>query len=193
MRKDARRNREILISAAEAVLRRSPNSVTMALVAKEAGLSTATAYRYFPTLDDLLTTFLREIIVRLRDFSHDRTTRGHGLYEEVVGEWIRLVETHGCGMVQVRSRRGYLERLRHHDPVITAVREAWERPVRAVMRRDGVPDQEFEFALFLHNLIFDPREILDLLAYGLDEEAVRMRLTFAYYGALRGWSEASGD
>ena len=190
MRKDAVQNRRQLIDAAEAVLGQAPQPVTMGDIAKAAGLSVATAYRFFPSLDDLLNAFLRQIVVRLRDYSHDCNSKGPQLYEDVVEEWIRLVGIHGRGMAKARSRRGYLERLRERDPVITAVRDAWERPVRAVMKQEDIPEDQFEFGLLLHNQLFDPREILDLMGHGLEPATIKARLTSAYYGALRGWSTA---
>ena len=188
MRKDAECNRRRLIDAAEVVLLESPKSITVVSIAEAAGLSSATAYRYFPTLEDLLDTFLREIVIRLRDYSHECSGRGLKLYEDVVHEWIRLVGIHGRGMVQARSRRGYPTRLHEHDPVISAVRDAWERPVRAIMRLEGVAEDHFEYGVFLHNLLFDPREIIDLMASGMNEPEIKSRLILAYRGAIRGWA-----
>lgn len=188
MRKDARRNRERIIQAAEQVLTQVPASATMPMIARTAGLSTATAYRFFPSLEDLHAAYLQAVIVRLRTFSHDCAARGLDLQKEVAEEWIRLVQLHGRGMVQVRSRQGFLTRLRSYDSLITTVRDAWERPIRAVMHNVGLREDQFDYALYLNNALFDPREILDLLDSGLTEAEVRDRLTDAYSGALMGWS-----
>lgn len=37
------------------------------------------------------------------------------------------------------------------------------------MRHLGVPDEHFDHALFPYNMMFDPREILDLTSTGLAE------------------------
>ncbi|SKY32189.1 Uncharacterised protein [Mycobacteroides abscessus subsp. abscessus] len=40
--------------------------------------------------------------------------------------------------------------------------------------------------MFLYNQMFDPREVLDLLASGLSLDQTMRLLTSAYYGALDG-------
>nr|WP_279497819.1 hypothetical protein [Actinomadura rubrisoli] len=91
---------------------------------------------------------------------------GKALFEDVVREWGRLLTVYGTATIHLRSRQGFLERPRGGDEVIGAVRDAWERPVRSVMRALDVPDDQFDYALFLNNIIFDPREVLDLTAVG---------------------------
>lgn len=89
--------------------------------------------------------------------------------DHVAAEWARLLRACGSAMVHLRSRRGFLARLREDDELIKAVRETWERPIRGVMRHLGVPDEHFDHALFPYNMMFDPREILDLTSTGLAE------------------------
>ncbi|MGP3968324.1 TetR/AcrR family transcriptional regulator [Streptomyces sp. 6N223] len=188
MRRDAIRNRRKLLEAAGETLRAEPSAATMAVIAERANLSVATAYRYFPSLDELLNAYLLGVIVKLRDYSHDCPKTGPALFEDVVREWARLVRSYGPAMVHIRSRTGFLTRLRENDEVITPVRDTWERPIRTVMRHLGVPDEHFDHALFLYNAMFDPREILDLINTGLTEEAAISHMTAAYYGALQGWA-----
>jgi AcrR family transcriptional regulator len=160
----------------------------MPAIAERAGLSTATAYRYYSALDDLLNEYLHRVIVTLRDYSHDCPKTGPALFADVAQEWARLLASYGTAMVQLRSRSGFLTRLRGNDPVISTVREAWERPVRGVMRHLAIPDEHFEHALFLCNIMFDPREILDLIDTGLTREEALNHLTQAYSHALIGWA-----
>jgi AcrR family transcriptional regulator len=150
--------------------------------------SPATAYRYFPSLDELLNTYLHDVIIGLRDYSHDCPKTGKALFEDVVHEWGRLLTIYGRAMIQLRSRQGFLERLRGDDEVIGTVRDAWERPVRAVMRKLDIPDDQLDYVLFLYSIIFDPREVLDLVGRGLSVDDALDRLIAAYYGALRGWA-----
>ncbi|MGP3934786.1 TetR/AcrR family transcriptional regulator [Nonomuraea sp. KM88] len=187
-RKDAVRNRQRLLDAAGEIIRTSPEGVTMAKIAKAAGLSTATAYRYFPTLGELLSHYLYSVLVQLRDFSHDCSATGLELYSRVIDEWIRLVHVYGRTMVQLRPRTGLLARLHGNDPVIGASRDAWERPIRAVLRSEKITDDIFEPAFFLHNMMFDAREILDLSDLGLSDDEIKRRLVSAYKGAVRGWA-----
>ncbi|MBP2328110.1 hypothetical protein JOF56_008495 [Kibdelosporangium banguiense] len=50
--------------------------------------------------------------------------------------------------------------------------------------------EHFDHALLLYNMMFDPREILDLITAGMPEEIALRRLTNAYYAALRGWIQS---
>lgn len=190
MRRDARLNRERLIEAAGKILSTQPDQASIPLIAETAGVSVATAYRFFPSLDELLGAFVLKVIIVLRDFSHDCPKTGKPLFETVVAEWLRLLGVYGAGMVQLRSRRGYLERLHQGDQVIGTVRDAWERPIRSVLRAEHIDDDQFEWALFIRNVLFDPREVIDLLGLGLTSTDINRRLTSTYYGALRGWAEA---
>jgi hypothetical protein len=68
------------------------------------------------------------------------------------------------------------------------VRDAWERPIRSVLRALGIPDEHFDRALFIYNLLFDPREILDLQRHERSLEVSLAILTAAFYGALSSMS-----
>lgn len=48
-------------------------------------------------------------------------------------------------------------------------------------------EKHFNHALFLYNVLFDPREILGLIDTGLREPEVVKRLIGAFYGAVQGW------
>jgi AcrR family transcriptional regulator len=187
-RSDAIRNRRGLLAAAGELLREAPDTVTVLAVARRAGLSPATAYRYFPTLEQLRAAYLHEVVLALRDYSQACGATGTDLFEETLHEWGRLLEEHGTAMVALRSRRGFLERLRANDDVITTVRDAWERPIRAVMATLNTPPEYFDHALQLCNLLVDPREILDLLATGMTMPHVLDHLTRTYYGAITAWT-----
>jgi AcrR family transcriptional regulator len=183
-RRDSTRNRQQLLDAAGDMLREDPDSVTVVAVARRAGLSPATAYRHFPSLDDLRDAYLLEVVRALRDYSRASTATGPALFGDVLREWGRLLNVHGTAMVQLRSRRGFLERLRDQDPVITAVHDAWERPIRELIAFHDDPDETFLRALMLCNALFDPREVLDLVAAGQSMEAALALLSSAYRGAV---------
>ena len=86
-RRDAVRNRQQLLDAVGDVLRVDPDALSVQAVADRAGLSVATAYRYFPSLEELLESYMRAVIVELRDFSHDCTETGTALFEAVAHHW----------------------------------------------------------------------------------------------------------
>jgi AcrR family transcriptional regulator len=188
VRKDAVRNRRRILKAAGELLRDNPQNATIPAIAERAEISAATVYRYFSSVDALLGAYLYEVVVQLRDYSHDCTRTGVALFEDVLAEWGRLLAIYGPGMILLRSHDGFLARLHNGDKNIQTVRDAWERPIRAVLRSKGIDDAHFDHALFLYNMMFDPREVLDL-AKDLDSmsEALR-KLTAAYFGALTGWA-----
>lgn len=188
-RRDAVRNRQRILDAVGDVLREEPEALSIPTVADRAGLSVATTYRYFPSLEDLLTSYMRGVVVELRDYSHDCTATGTALFEDVANHWARQLRLHGPAMAQLRSRQGFLRRLLDNEELTSIVRDAWERPIRAVLRNLNVPDDHFNHALFLYNVLFDPREVLDLIDTGLQESEAVDRLVAAYYGAVEGWAK----
>lgn len=191
LRSDTRRNHRRLLQAVGELAREAPDQLTMQAVASRAEIGPATAYRYYSSMDDVLAAYVLSVVEELRDFSVTSTAQGRPLFDAVVDKWVDLLAEHGPALVQLRSRRGYLERLHDGNEIITALREAWSGPVRGLLDDIGLPDEMLEHALFLNNMIFDPREIQDLLQEtGLSSREVITRLTEAYGGALRGWARA---
>ncbi|MDX3367853.1 TetR family transcriptional regulator [Streptomyces sp. ME02-6987-2C] len=191
LRSDSLRNRRRLLQAVGELAREAPDQLTMQAVAARAEIGPATAYRYYSSMDDVLAAYVLSVVEELRDFSVTSAAQGRPLFDAVVDKWVDLLAEHGAALVQLRSRRGYLERLHDGNEIIVAQREAWSRPVRGLLQDIGLPDEMFEYALFLNNMIFDPREIHDLLREtSLSRREVITRLTEAYGGALSGWSRA---
>jgi hypothetical protein len=117
--------------------------------------------------------------------THGSLNTGPRAYGHVCGESPTGAKKGGCRtLVQLRSRRGFLERLQASDRVVVIVRDAWERPIRSVLRALGIPDEHFDRALSIYNLLFDPREILDLQRHERSLEVSLAILTSAFYGAL---------
>lgn len=140
----------------------------------------------------LHTEYLHTVLVNLRDYSLGSPQHGNALFEDVVARHVKLLETYGPAMIQLRSREGFLSRLHRGDGVINTLHEAWGRPVREALRELGLPEDLFEFALSFCNSHFDPREVDDLLKNRgrlSEAEAIRMLIS-AYYGALRGMAES---
>jgi hypothetical protein len=93
---------------------------------------------------------------------------------------------------KLRSPEGFLTRLHRGDEVIGTLHEAWERPVREVIRELGLSEGLFEFALMFCNSHFDPRELDDLFKNrgNLSEAAALRILINSFYGALKGMAES---
>lgn len=191
LRSDTRRNHRQLLKAVGELAREDPDQLTMQAVASRAEIGPATAYRYYSSLDDVLAAYVLSVVEQLRDFSATSTAKGRPLFDSVVNEWVDLLAEHGPALVQLRSRLGYLERLRSGNAIIVALRDAWSEPVRGLLDDIGLPDTMVEYALFLANMMFDPREIQDLLRQTeMSRQEIITRLTEAYGGALRGWARA---
>jgi AcrR family transcriptional regulator len=67
MRADARRNRELLITAAHDVFAAQGASASMEAIAKEAGVGVGTLYRHFPNRHDLVEAVYETDVEELRD------------------------------------------------------------------------------------------------------------------------------
>ena len=192
LRKDALRNIGQLLNAAGALLRSDPAEASMQAIADRANVSLATAYRYFPTLQSLHTAFLQSVIVNMRDYSMSSQLAGKALFHDVCSKWVEILDVYGQAMIQIRSRRGLLERLDADDPITSGVLEVWDRPIREMLRESGISEHYFRHALFLFNMIFDPREIEDLrTTEGIPSDHIVALLTEAFYGALHGWVTAA--
>lgn len=189
-RSDALRNRQAILRAAGDIIRVDPQSLTIQAVAERAGVSATTVYRHYASAEAILGTYMIEVDAQIRDFSHDCTTAGPELFDDVLKEWGSIIEVYGPGLVQLRSRRGFLDRLTTGDTAMQMVRDAWERPIRRLLRTEEIDDSYFDGALFLFNMMFDPRELLDLRARDMPMETVLAVLKDAYLGALHGWQEA---
>lgn len=185
-RKDVVRNNRAILRAAGEIMKVDPEGVTIPAVAERAGLSAPTVYRYYSSTEALLGRYLTEVVSQVRDFSHECNTPGPGLFDDVLAEWGKVVETYGPGLVQLRSRRGFLERLRSGDETMQVVREAWERPLRRLLKANNVDDGHFDSALFLFNMMFDPRELLDLKRQGQEMPSALTTLRGCYVAALQG-------
>ena len=188
MRSDTQRNRRELIKAAGQLFASRRGPISMTDVAKQADISSATAYRHFNSVEEILAEYRYGVGEKLRDFSLKQESSGLVLLEAVSRKWVDLVVRHGGAMLYTRSGEGYLARLRQGTHYIQVQADALERPLREACEELGLPPLGDE-AMFLWNILFDPREIFDLIkTVGLTKEQASARLVAALTGALRGWS-----
>jgi AcrR family transcriptional regulator len=187
VRSDTERNRRRLIKAAAFLAGRHGTAVKMADVAERAEVAAATAYRHFGSVEDILTEYRFDVGLRLLKFSQKCESRGVELLTDVSTEWVNLVVKHGRAMVHTRSDEGYLARLRSGAHYLTVQAEALARPIAEAAEELELPAPGDE-GHFLWNILFDPREIFDLMdTVGLSVTQTSRRLVAAYCGSLRGW------
>jgi AcrR family transcriptional regulator len=189
MRSDTARNRRALVAAAGRLFAKTTDPVTMSDIAREAQVSTATAYRQFASVDEVLSAFRYSVGLELREYAATVTGSGYERLHAISRHWVDLVVEHGRAMVGRRSPQGYLERLRAGVEYLTVQADALADPLAetiAELKLPALGDQ----ALFLWNVLFDPREILDLVdTVRLSPSQVADRLTATLRGALIGWAE----
>ncbi|MGW0327690.1 TetR/AcrR family transcriptional regulator [Nocardia sp. NPDC003183] len=74
IRSDARRNRALILAAAQRALAERGNTVSLAEVARRAGVGAGTVHRHFPTKTDLLEAVMQQRVDRLAALAADHLT-----------------------------------------------------------------------------------------------------------------------
>jgi AcrR family transcriptional regulator len=164
-RADAQDNRRRLIEATGRLLARR-GSLTLTELAAEAGVSRSTTYRNFPTpttaiesfIDDFLNDFENAVAANATVDQSDRL----GRLTDLCTAWGNLVEQRSHALVHVRSTEGFLARVRRGDPIIGRIHRIVRATIDDTISRGGLPAIDPDYAVFLWNLLLDPRELLDL-------------------------------
>ncbi len=158
-RKDSRATRLLLIdgvgSFAEEVGR---PPARLADVARHVGVSTATAYRHFASLDDLANAHLARLpehAVRTFAKSARRSDEPVDVFERWNRAWVDACITHARTAVPLRSTSGFMRRRADADPLVTYVCAH----VEPLLVACGVP---VEVGVAVWNAVSDPREVIDL-------------------------------
>ena len=173
-RSDSKRTSERLIEALnEWVREHGAPPERLADVAQLAGVSTATAYRHFASVDDAIRAFVLQLPIRaaelfaesgLADSDSDRTAAIDAFAAWNLA-WVRACEEHGELAVHLRSSRGFLERRDEGEPVI-AFACAHIEPLLERLEGDTT------MMLFMWNVTSDPREVIDLRRLGWSVERI---------------------
>ena len=187
LRQDSIRNQQELVVAVGELLREDPDSATMPAVAERAGLSLATAYRYFPTLDELHRKFMLSVIDELHESTKSLKSSGIALFNDTMAQWLKVVAEYGPAMVLVRSREGFLTRLQASESHARALERVWGPPIRQLLDEANIDRNQLPYALSLFNAMFNSREILDFRAVtSMPDEQLVKRCSRLYWSALQG-------
>jgi AcrR family transcriptional regulator len=185
-RSDSRATRRRMLEATGRLLAEVEPPRSVQHIAHEAGVSTATAYRHFASLDDVLHAYAHQTVLAMGDYAAAQSATGYERLELLSREWVRLVRERGPAMVHLRSHRGFLERRRAEERIIADTCAYLEPAVAGVIAEEGLPPATTDFGLFVWNVLFDPREVLDLLGtLGWTEDVVVDRLLATFLAALR--------
>ena len=147
----------------------------LADVAQLAGVSTATAYRHFASVDDAIQAFVLQLPVRATELFAASGGQG-GDAEEAFRRWnlawVQACEEHGELAVHLRSPVGFLQRRDEGEPVISYACAQIE-PLLARLAGDTT------MMLFTWNVTSDPREVIDLRRLGWGDERIADFITRA--------------
>jgi AcrR family transcriptional regulator len=127
-RKDAVRNRALLLEAAARAFREQGLDASVNAIAKDAGVNVATLYRHFPTKDDLVAAVLDTILEPVASARDLALAADGSVLEAFVREAVRQQESHH-GLVDALARDPAmvpaLSRLR--EPAVAIVAPVVER------------------------------------------------------------------
>jgi AcrR family transcriptional regulator len=76
LRADARRNRELILSAAEEVFAKHGAQASTEEVSRRAGVAVGTVFRHFPTKSDLLRALMKRLLQQIVDDAADLAAHG---------------------------------------------------------------------------------------------------------------------
>lgn len=194
-RVDSRETRRRLLEALRRLLDHGHEDVTLQTVAEEAGVSTATAYRYFGSAQEAVLAFILAFPDEVASAfaERERGERGVARLELWCETWISLVdEGWGTSLVYLRSPEGFLARRADGDAVISAVCRHVEPLMSEALEELEVSADSLELALFLWNAIYDPREILDLRrSLRWTRARIEHGLWAMFLGSLRGYASTA--
>ncbi len=175
-RSDTKRTSERLIGALNQwVADHGAPPERLADVARVAGVSTATAYRHFSSVDDAIRAFVLQLPSRAVELFADSGSGDTDPIDAFAAwnrAWVQACEEHGELAVHLRSRQGFLQRRDEGEPVISYACAQIE-PLLEPLEGDTT------MMLFMWNVTSDPREVLDLRRLGWNTERIANFVTLA--------------
>jgi AcrR family transcriptional regulator len=168
-RSDSRDTRMRLVAAVQQwVAAHGTAPARLADVATTAGVSTATAYRHFASVDNAIQAFVLQLPTRAVEiFEESGGPSGEPLdaFHRWNQSWVTSCLEHGPLAVHLRSPLGFLERRANGDPVIGYACAQIEPLLEAL-------GSNTLMRLFTWNVTSDPREVLDLTQLGWTPERI---------------------
>lgn len=188
LRSDTLRNRLSLFTALEKMLSDGPQEITLTEVATEAHVSPATAYRYFGSLEGLVVAFRERVSLEFKEERERLESSGLELLRATCDIWLNIVWNSGGALSQIRSRVGYLERLRAEADDLVAQEAAVGPAICSACQELGL-EYPGRVAIFAWSQIYDPRDVLDLREHVVAKAELRTVLFENYLATLRLWSK----
>jgi AcrR family transcriptional regulator len=129
-RRDARRNRQLLLEAADEILRRDGMSASLDAIARRAGVGNATLYRHFPTRESLYTAVFTEAL--------DRWEPVRQRILAIADPWVAITTYIAESCTIVAANRGLMEMCKpivRDSPEMAEFCEREDREFGALLRR----------------------------------------------------------
>lgn len=186
LRKDALATRRQLLEAVGRLLEHRGIDFNLSDVAREAGCSTATAYRHFDDKADALA----QVIETFSSSVFDQAEHLSGLdprqrLEGLCRLWVETAIEWGPAAVYLRSPLGVLQRFRSGNPLLVRVMAVTTEILDALVASGDLPQQDTEYASFVWITLFDERNIVDLHhTAGWSGSVVTERLTATLLAGL---------
>ncbi|WP_238009335.1 TetR/AcrR family transcriptional regulator [Dactylosporangium sp. AC04546] len=188
VRRDAAATHAALLDAAgELLVARGPAFV-VADLARQAGTSTATAYRHFPDTFAALAAYHDRAVQDLLDalVTVPRDVPAEERFGLVCRRWVERAARWGPALVHIRAATGFLRRLRAGDPAITRLYTSLASVLAGLVDDELIPEQPMEYAVLMWITMFDERMMIDLSEeLGWDEAEIARRLAHSLLRVLR--------
>jgi len=187
LRSDAQRTRDRLLDAAADLLESDGAHFTLPELARQAGVGTATAYRHFTDVAELLVAVEVRSITALTAAVEavDPTQGALRRFEAICAMWVGRSTRESAAVRFLRSPEGVLQRAHRGDPSITGLFDALTVAVAALIAESVVPEQDRVAAVLVWITLFDERIVIDLgRTHGWTAHRIADYLGRAVLGAL---------
>lgn len=161
---DAQTNRRRLVDAVGRLLAQQ-GTFTLTELAAESGVSRSTTYRNFATPTTAIEAYIDEFLTEFETAVTTNLAISIGPLQQLTdlcAAWGALVEERSHALIHVRSTEGFLARARRGDPIIGRIYRIVRTTIESAVDQGELHALDVDYAVFLWNLLLDPRELLDL-------------------------------
>jgi AcrR family transcriptional regulator len=180
--------REAILAAAGELIAEHGHDFGLPEVARRAGVGTATVYRHFTGVPDIVEQYhsglIFELTAALRSVS--RTGGPRRVFQRYCARWVESAEVWGPAAVRIRPHEGVLTRSDGDHPQSRELYATLAPLLEDLMAAGEVPRQRTDFAVLLWVTVFDERLVLELRHHlGWSRRKVATTLAANLLGALQ--------
>jgi AcrR family transcriptional regulator len=181
-------SRQKLLDALGRLLEHQGLDVTLPELAREAGVSSATAYRHFDDVEEVRAEFYNRIFDRVIRAIEELTERytGLDLFHRVCQTWVELELPWARAATYIRSAEGILERVQRGEGLSSSYHRLVTGVLDQLIAAGVIPAQDTDYAALLWLTIFDERVFVDLhTAKGMESYEISHRLGTSLLAVLK--------